>query len=91
MNLKIMGQNIKVKREKLEDGLYGDYKDYVIRISNSLVDINVIRSTLLHESMHAILHVAGHAQRLEVNDEEALVWALEHGLYPIIGKIGSYE
>lgn len=91
MNLKIMGQNIKVKREKLDDGDYGDYKEYVIRISSSLVDIDEVRSTLLHESMHAILHVTGHSERFRNNDEEALVWALETGLYPLLEKIGSYE
>lgn len=93
MNLKIMGKNIKVTSAKLEDGDFGDYssKDYLIRLNSSLSSIDDIRSTLLHESMHAILHMTGHSQRLEVNDEEAIVWALEHGLYPILSKIGTYE
>ena len=38
-------------------------------------------SVELHEIIHAILFESGHSARLEHDDEEAMVVALEHGLW----------
>ena len=39
-----------------------------------------IKSTLLHESVHAVLHISGCAERLTNSSEEAIVTAMEYGL-----------
>lgn len=39
-----------------------------------------IKSTLLHEMVHAILHVTGCSSRLTNSSEESIVTAIEYGL-----------
>lgn len=90
MVLSILGKAVKVSRVKLDDGDYGDYKDMNIRINSSLTCPELIRSTLLHEVMHAVLDITGHSHRFRENDEEAIVYALENGIYPLLKKITEY-
>lgn len=47
-----------------------------------------VRSTLLHECLHAILHVTGQSEGLSDNQEESLVVALENALGPVITQLG---
>ena len=39
-----------------------------------------IKSTILHEATHAVLHISGCAERLTNSAEEAIVTAMEYGL-----------
>jgi hypothetical protein len=39
-----------------------------------------IKSTMLHECCHAVLHISGCAERLTNSAEEAIVTAMEYGL-----------
>lgn len=50
-----------------------------------------IRSTLLHESLHAILHVTGHSEGLSDEKEEGIVIALENALGEIVGQLGRWS
>lgn len=43
-----------------------------------------VEQTLLHEVLHAILHVSGTSNLLPGGTEEAVVTALEHGLWPLM-------
>lgn len=43
-------------------------------------------STLLHEVIHAILGISGQDQLFKEDQEEGVVTALEHGLYPLIQR-----
>lgn len=45
------------------------------------------RSTLLHEIIHAILGICGQGTRMESNEEEGVVIALEHGLEGLVDFI----
>lgn len=39
--------------------------------------------TLFHEFCHMVLFLSGHSFNMKEDDEEAVVRALEHGLYPL--------
>ena len=41
---------------------------------------DMMERTLLHEVIHAILHISGHSELLEDKEEESLVVLLENGL-----------
>lgn len=44
--------------------------------------------TLFHELVHCVLGLSGHAERFPAEaDEEALVVALENGLFPLLSQI----
>jgi Zn-dependent peptidase ImmA (M78 family) len=88
--IRILGHNIKVQRAKLKDGEYGEYTPFkkVIKISS---DSNYEEAclTLLHESIHAALHLSGLSEMLPSSEngpdiEEAIVVCLEHALGHIV-------
>lgn len=48
------------------------------------------RKTLFHEALHAALYVSGQSERLSPKQEESLVVALEHSLWPLVnGGFGN--
>jgi len=67
--------------EDVHGETHGFQKKILIR--DSLTGDDLV-STLLHEYMHAILHVSGWTYALDEKHEEGVVSALESGLYPII-------
>ena len=42
-----------------------------------------MEKTLFHELCHMVLFLSGHCWKMKDDDEEAVVRALEHGLYPL--------
>ena len=73
--------NIKYTSKIMYDGddeLYGAFcpDTMTIHISKR----SDIKSTLLHEAVHAVLHISGCAERLTNSAEEAIVTAIEYGL-----------
>lgn len=42
-----------------------------------------LEATLMHEVVHAVLHMAGLSNLLDDKQEEALAVAIEHGLFPL--------
>lgn len=46
-----------------------------------------VEQTMLHELIHATLYVSGHSEQLDSKQEEAIVRALENGLYPAIVRL----
>jgi Zn-dependent peptidase ImmA (M78 family) len=60
-----------------------DGDNRVISVNNTLRG-DRLKFYLLHEYLHAILHVSGHTARFKTSEEEALVSALTHGLAPLI-------
>lgn len=91
MYLTILGKKVKISKVKMEAEDSGEYKDLQIKINNTLTCRDDIRSTLLHEALHAVLDITGHSQRLSSDDEEAIVYAIENGLYPVLVKIMEYD
>jgi hypothetical protein len=85
----ILGKKIKIKKprklvDELGQELFGlfDHDKMVIHVSQSK-DHNKY-STFLHEILHAILFISGHNETLEHEQEEAIIRAIEHGLFPIL-------
>lgn len=84
----IMGTEFTVKYAKLSGGDMGETKGNarIITIDPKLRG-EELKSTTIHEIIHAILHVTGQAEILASygeHVEESLVVALEHGLTPMI-------
>lgn len=48
-----------------------------------ILDTDNWESCLLHEIIHAALHISGASTMLETKEEESLVTALEHALFGI--------
>ena len=67
--------------EDVHGETYGFKKQ--IRIRDTLTGDD-LGATLIHEYMHAILHVSGWTYALDDKVEEGLVTVLENGLWPII-------
>ena len=84
--LTILGHPIKVVLvSKLEDDNHGDC-DHIkrtIRISTSY-PLDQQWATLYHECTHMVLGLTGLSELLTDNLEEAVVVAIENGLYPLI-------
>lgn len=57
--------------------------DLVISLCPDL-DEEILRKVLLHECVHAILHISGLTNLVTDQIEEAIVTAIENGLYPIM-------
>lgn len=55
----------------------------LIQIRESLTGDD-LGATLLHEYLHAILHVSGWTYSLDDKVEEGIVTAIENGLWPIL-------
>lgn len=88
----VMGQKYSIeyydniKTDDKED-VYGDTdkgkKRIRIDLSNNKSQ-SLVRSTLLHEVLHAILSQSGLDNLLTDEVEEAIVVAIEHGLFPLV-------
>lgn len=84
-----------LKGESKEEVVYGYYHAHrhLIEISLKSNDTpEMVWRSLLHEALHAILHVTGQSEGLGGETEEALVIALENGiagLFPQLGGLGS--
>lgn len=76
----------KIKDSGEGDEIYGETDDTsrTIKISSSLnPDDETFERTLLHETIHAILGIAGQDQHLSPVQEEGIVKALENGLFSL--------
>lgn len=75
----VLGEVYKVVVKRLDGDIHGtmDGDKKLIEIDTKSTDI---RGTLVHETLHAILHEAGLRNVLEAGLEEAVVVALENGL-----------
>lgn len=86
----ILGQRFKVKVEDLmtEHSLYGSTvaREQIIKVDKALSSEQQ-RQTLFHECVHAALGVSGVTEVLSSKDidiEEAVVTAIENGLWPLV-------
>jgi ssRNA-specific RNase YbeY (16S rRNA maturation enzyme) len=79
--MKIVYAPIGQQPEALDGNMTFD--DRTITIDTKLVG-KQLEDTLLHEIIHAILHISGLAFLLDDKSEEAVVRALEHGLSPLV-------
>lgn len=88
-HLTVLGQPIAVKYttemlRKDELGLF-DSSSLSIHIQPSLEKYKFLRdSVLLHEIIHAVIHISGNAHLLGDGVEESLTMALEYGLRPFL-------
>lgn len=80
-HVRVAGYNCNVSRKPL-DGDFGtfDYNDHEIEIEETIPSDALVASTLLHEIIHAIIHI----YRIKVPDEEALVEILETSLLQVL-------
>ena len=79
MNLEILGNKVKVEIDgEMKDNL-GEFTgdDLSIKLKSAEERMS---STLVHEIIHAILYVTGVKEFLSTKQEEAVAYALEHGL-----------
>lgn len=84
----LVGQNpILVKVKKMPKDEYGEYEEW-----NRQININVnqpthmLKDTLIHEWLHAVIHMSGVSALLEDREglEEALVRAVTSAILPAI-------
>lgn len=68
--------------------LHGDtnISTRIIRI-NSSDSKQMQAQTLFHECMHAALYVTGQTERLEEEEEEGIILALDHMLWPLLPEL----
>lgn len=76
----VLGQPYRIVREKIEDFGGCDSDAKIITIRKGLRSENR-QKTLLHETLHAVLAESGHAFQMGEGAEEAVVRAIENGLY----------
>ena len=88
--VRMLGRRINIEyldRVSDDDGdkLHGDFcaDKLTIRVDKTLTG-TALESTILHELLHAALHLTGHGYRLSGDDEEALVRGLEHALIDVV-------
>ena len=83
----VLGHKIKIRTvEYLEDegtDLLGAFNAETLTIF--LLKCPQWRSVLFHEITHCALYLSGASEGLSNSREEAIVLALEHALYPLIG------
>lgn len=88
-----MGKRFRIKyiSNLEEDGHELDGRAWVddncIEINAELIDNPAhLRRTLMHECLHVIMSMSGQKEGLKLDEgqEEGLVAALEHGLFPIV-------
>lgn len=79
-SVRIMGRDYKVRRKRMKCFGLCDFDAGIIWIKGGLAD-EPSSQTLLHEIVHAILHESGHHHSQTTGENEALVRALEHGLW----------
>ncbi len=82
-----MGTRFKIRYDLPTNGsLYGEvWAEHppTIRIRSDLTGVE-LHKTLLHEILHAVLELSGQNQSLRDKQEEAIVRALENGLYGLV-------
>lgn len=66
---------------------YTDSTHRIIRI-NSDLDRRRQLSTMVHEYVHAILHVSGVGNVLTDELEEVIAQSIEHGIMQLLGQLG---
>lgn len=76
-----LGVPFKVVYTKMLKKDYGktDCNDRLISIRAGLTG-DTLRSTIIHEWLHAVLHVSGQSEHLSDEQEEALVVTMEHAI-----------
>lgn len=86
--VEVMGYSIKIRpmpktlRSKMDGDLAKSFP-HGIRVNPDL-PLESRQSTLLHEILHLIIRFSGHDTKLNDQDEESLVCALEAGLWPLV-------
>lgn len=68
-----------------DDGCFGDFTESPLRIRvDARLEKQELDSTILHESLHAALHLLGRNATMSEGEEEALVKGLEHALETVV-------
>lgn len=83
-SITVLGQKIRIVRQPLDDK-YGQFDSAKreIHLDPSYPRASV-DATLLHEVLHAALHVGGISYALSDEIEEAVVRCIEHALVPLV-------
>ncbi len=76
----IQGVTYKVRRKQMKDYGFCDWTNKVIYLKTGM-STQMAEETFLHECLHAILYQSGINFQMDDKFEEAVVRALEHGLY----------
>lgn len=81
--LQVGGHTIKVKTGKLKKA-YAEYdtSSYTITVDPE-TDPAKVEMYLFHELVHACMHISGVEQVLDIKQEEAICWSLQHMLFPL--------
>ena len=84
----ILGKMVKINYSvDMDKDDCGEFDDSTMTISINLNrhdNEDLLKSTLLHEIIHAILFITGQNELLDSKQEEGLVRAIEHGLADIV-------
>ena len=84
-SVKVLGHTIPIKVvEHLEDGGNELLGAYNAETKTIFLLKGCDRSVLLHEIIHAILHLSGASEGLTMSKEESICLSLEHGLWLLI-------
>lgn len=75
-----MGREYKIRRKRMKDFASCDDEHETIYLRSGIKG-DVADQTLLHELIHGILFRSGGKFQLDDKQEEAIVRALEHGLW----------
>ena len=83
----VMGHPITVTRRNIPDA-FGEFwiddESGKARIAlDKGMDSEYSEKILFHELVHAVLHFSGAIETLSEEQEEAIVRAMEHGLFPL--------
>lgn len=77
--IRILGQDITISRKDMKEGDYGEYLEYKCQINiNKTLGYEEAVATLVHEAIHAALHISGQSQHLSMKLEEGIVICLEN-------------
>jgi hypothetical protein len=91
-SIRLLGQKFRIELVDAvdEDGSDGEMYGQMhrIRISKHL-DTNRKWKVLLHESVHAILHVNGVGNKLDGDIEEVIAQSLEYGISQLLAQHGA--
>ena len=84
-----MGVPFRVEVPELDEETVGDTVGFYrrIRISND-VDSKKLWSILVHEWVHAVLHVNGVGNVLDEDVEEVIAQSMEHAIEELLRQIG---
>lgn len=84
-----MGIPFRVEVTQLDEETVGDTVGFYrrIRISND-IDSKKLWSVLVHEWVHAVLHVNGVANTLDADLEEVIAQSMEHAIEELMKQIG---